>query len=75
MLNHAVKFFWLNSSCNQGHEIMFTFFNKKPIHEKLKRMMKYWRVRYQQTNERERLTLYLLVFLVLSYAWWVLIVF
>ena len=54
---------------------MLPFFNKKPIHEKLKRMMKYWRVRYQQTNERERLTLYLLVFLVFSYAWWVLIVF
>ena len=70
-----VKFLWLNSSCNQGHEIMLSFFDKKRIHEKLKRMMKYWRVRYQQTNERERLTLYLLVFLVFSYAWWVLIVF
>ena len=54
---------------------MLSFFDKKRIHEKLKRMMKYWRVRYQQTNERERLTLYLLVFLVFSYAWWVLIVF
>jgi len=54
---------------------MLLLFDKKRIHEKLKRMMKYWRVRYRQTNERERLNLCLLVFLVFSYAWWVLIVF
>jgi len=71
----AVKFFWLNSSCNQGRENMLSFFDTKRIREKLKRMMKYWRVRYRQSSERERLTLYLLVFLVFSYAWWVLIVF
>ena len=54
---------------------MFTFFDKKRIHEKFKRIMKYWRVRYHQSNERERLNLYLLVFLVFSYVWWVLIVY
>ena len=54
---------------------MLSFFDTKRIREKLKRMMKYWRVRYRQSSERERLTLYLLVFLVFSYAWWVLIVF
>jgi hypothetical protein len=54
---------------------MFTFFDKKRLHEKFKRTMKYWRVRYQQSNERERLNLYLLVFLMLSYTWWILMVF
>ena len=53
---------------------MLPFFDNKRIYEKFKRTMKYWRVRYQQTNERERLNLHLLVFLVFSYAWWVLIV-
>ena len=49
--------------------------DKKRINEKLKRTMKYWRVRYQQSNERERLNLYLAGFVVLCYAWWLLIVF
>ena len=53
---------------------MFTFIDMKRINEKFKRAMKYWRVRYQQSTERERLNLYLCAFLVLSYAWWVLMV-
>lgn len=53
---------------------MNTFMDKKRINEKLKRTVKYWRVRYQQSNERERLNLYLFAFVVLSYTWWLLIV-
>ena len=53
---------------------MFTSMDTKRIKEKFKRTMKYWRVRYQQSTERERLNLYLLAFLVLSYAWWILMV-
>ena len=60
---------------SEGREIMFTFYDKKRFNEKFKRIMKYWRVRYQQTNQRERLNLYLFAFLLLSYAWWVLVVF
>ena len=54
---------------------MFTFMDKKRINEKFKRTMKYWRVRYQQSTERERMHLYLFAFLVLSYTWWMLMVF
>jgi hypothetical protein len=48
--------------------------DKKRINEKLKRTVKYWRVRYQQSNERERLNLYLVAFVLVSYAWWLLLV-
>ena len=53
---------------------MFTFIDMKQINEKFKRTMKYWRVRYQQSSEQERLNLYLFAFLMLSYAWWLLLV-
>jgi hypothetical protein len=57
---------------------MFNFIDihidMKQINEKFKRTMKYWRVRYQQSSQAERLNLYLFAFLVLSYAWWLLLV-
>jgi hypothetical protein len=54
---------------------MFPSNDMRRINDKFKRTIKYWRVRYQQANERERLNLYLCAFLLLSYVWWVLVVF
>ena len=47
----------------------------KRINDKVKRTVKYWRVRYQQANDRERLHFYLVSFLLLTYAWWMIAVF
>jgi hypothetical protein len=46
----------------------------KRVNDKVKRTFKYWRVRYQQANDRERLYFYLFVFLVLTYTWWLVVV-
>jgi hypothetical protein len=54
---------------------MFTFNSMKHINDKFKRTVKYWRVRYQQANDRERLHLYLFTFLLLTYAWWMIAIF
>ena len=48
--------------------------DKKQINNKFKRAIKYWRVRYQQTTERERLNLTLFAFLAVTYVWWMLMV-
>ena len=41
----------------------------KPIKEKIKRTVKYWRVSYQQANGRDRLLLGIYALMVLVYAW------
>jgi hypothetical protein len=46
----------------------------KRINDKVKRTVKYWRVRYQQANDRERLNLYLITFTLLTYVWWMITV-
>ena len=53
---------------------MFTSIDKKRINDKFKRTIKYWRVRYQQATKQERMNLYVVTFLVLSYTWWLLLV-
>ena len=53
---------------------MFNHIDKKRFSEKLKRAVKYWRVRYRQFSERERTNLYLLTFLMVTYVWWMVIV-
>ena len=46
----------------------------KPIKEKLKRIVKYVCITYQQTRERDRLSLAMFAVLMLVYAWWVILV-
>ena len=46
----------------------------KPIKEKLKRIVKYWSISYQQTRERDRLSMAMFALLMLVYAWWVILV-
>jgi hypothetical protein len=46
----------------------------KRIKEKYTRTMKYWRIRYKQSSERERLALGVFTGLMLTYAWWVYLV-
>ena len=48
--------------------------DKKKLNDKFKRSIKYWRVRYQQSTQRERLNLTLVAFLALTYVWWMLMV-
>jgi hypothetical protein len=46
----------------------------KPIKEKLKRILKYWCISYQQSRERDRLSIAMFAVLMLVYAWWVIVV-
>ena len=45
------------------------------IKEKSRRIVKYWRVRYRQASENERLWLGVFVLAMLAYAWWAMLVF
>lgn len=46
----------------------------KPIKEKLKRIVKYWCISYQQASERDRMFIGMFTLLMLVYAWWVFLV-
>ncbi|HEX9331306.1 MAG TPA: hypothetical protein VF896_05420 [Anaerolineales bacterium] len=46
----------------------------KRIEEKFKRTVKYWRISYQQSSERDRLFIGMFTLMVLVYAWWVMVV-
>ncbi len=46
----------------------------KRIQEKSKRIVKYWRVRYRQANEHDRLFVGMYVLMMLVYAWWAMLV-
>jgi hypothetical protein len=43
--------------------------------EKFKRIVKYWRVKYQQASGNERLFAGMFVLMMLAYAWWAMLVF
>jgi hypothetical protein len=45
----------------------------KPIKEKLKRIMKYWRISYEQASGRDRLSMGMFTLLMLTYAWWIIL--
>ncbi len=47
----------------------------KRIEEKFKRTVKYWRISYQQSSERDRLFIGMFTLMVLVYAWWIMVVF
>jgi hypothetical protein len=47
----------------------------KRITEKLKRIMKYCRVRYKQSDKQHRLLMGMFALVILVYAWWVIVVF
>jgi hypothetical protein len=42
----------------------------KQMEEKVKRTVKYWRIRYKQTNGRDRLYIGLFALMILTYVWW-----
>ena len=46
----------------------------KQIKEKLKRIAKYWHVRYKQASGRDRLFAGMYTLMVLVYAWWMILV-
>ena len=46
----------------------------KPIREKFKRTVKYWRVSYKQASGKDRLLIGMGALVVLVYAWWVTLV-
>jgi hypothetical protein len=46
----------------------------KPIKEKLRRIVKYWCISYQQTRERDRLFMALFAVVMLVYVWWAVLV-
>jgi hypothetical protein len=47
----------------------------KRVKEKSRRIVKYWRIRYQQASEKERMFVGLYVLAMLAYAWWAMLVF
>ncbi len=54
---------------------MYNLRNVKRPKDKLKRLVKYWRVSYQQASEKERLSLLMFVLVLLVYTWWAMMVF
>ena len=46
----------------------------KRIKEKYKRIVKYWRVSYEQASGSDRLVMGMCTLAMLVYAWWVLLV-
>ena len=46
----------------------------KPIKEKLKRIVKYWCISYQQTKQRDRVSLGMFALVMIVYTWWALLV-
>jgi hypothetical protein len=49
--------------------------NAKRPKDKFKRLVKYWRVSYQQASEKDRLSLWMFALVILIYAWWAMMVF
>ena len=47
----------------------------KRIKEKSKRIIKYWRITYQQASENDRLIVGLFFMVMLAYIWWAMLVF
>jgi hypothetical protein len=54
--------------------MMGKVYSMKLMKEKLKRIVKYWRVWYKQASGSDRLHLGMCALVVLVYAWWVLLV-
>ena len=46
----------------------------KPIKEKLRRIIKYWCISYQQTRERDRVSIAMFAVMMIIYTWWVFLV-
>ena len=46
----------------------------KRLEEKLKRTVKYWRISYQQSGEKDRLSMAMFALLMLVYVWWVILI-
>jgi len=46
----------------------------KRLEEKLKRTVKYWRISYQQSREKDRLSMAMFTLVMLVYVWWVILV-
>ena len=42
----------------------------KRLEEKLKRTVKYWRISYQQSREKDRLSIAMFTLVMLVYMWW-----
>jgi hypothetical protein len=42
--------------------------------EKIRRVVKYWRVKYMQASSQDRLSAALFVVVMLMYAWWAMLV-
>lgn len=49
---------------------VFNFRDMKRPKEKFKRIVKYWRVSYQQATGRERLSVGMFAMVMLTYVWW-----
>ena len=47
----------------------------KQLKEKWKRIVKYWRISYKQANERDRLFIGMFALVMVTYTWWVILVF
>ena len=46
----------------------------KPIKEKLKRIVKYWSISYQQTQQRDRVFMAMFAVVMIVYTWWAFLV-
>ena len=59
----------------KGNVTVYNLRNVKRPKDKFKRLMKYWRVSYQQASEKERLSLWMFALVMLVYTWWAILVF
>ena len=74
----SVKFFqgginpngWWHFDFGFVIEIGKGFCFMKQMEEKVKRTVKYWRVRYKQASGRDRLYIGLFALMILTYVWW-----
>jgi hypothetical protein len=46
----------------------------KQTKEKFRRIVKYWRVSYEQADKQDRLSLGMFALMMLIYAWWAILV-
>ena len=42
----------------------------KPLKEKLRRIVKYWCITYQQSQQKDRLSLAMFAVVMIVYTWW-----
>lgn len=54
---------------------MYDFRSAKSPKDKFKRLIKYWRVSYQQSSNKERMSLWMFALVMLIYTWWAILVF